>query len=418
MSTKELSRYEVIQQYIDKKISCVEAAARLTLSVRQIIRLTHKVEAEGAGGLAHKLRGAEGNRAVSEKTLWHAALLLADRYADFKPSFAAEKLFELHGIRLGRERVRQLMIAEGLWRPKRRKENGEYRAWRERRALFGELEQFDGSYHLWFEERGSECCLLASIDDATGTITRAEFGEGGEGILPVFAFWKGYMEERGTPAAIYLDRFSTYKVNAKALVNDPASLTQFERAMKELDVEVIHAHSPQAKGRVERLFGTLQDRLVKELRLAEISTIAEANVFLRDVFLPAFNARFGVVARSEGDAHRELLEAERAALASIFSIRTPRTVTADFTVRHEGRFLQLLKEQPTLVCRKDRVVVEERMDGAMHLFLRGKELAFSVLPARPERVAGPRVTALSRAHTPPPDHPWRKKFILTPKANT
>ena len=216
----------------------------------------------------------------------------------------------------------------GLRKPKPRKKNKEYRAWRLRKEQYGEMEQFDGCYYDWFEDRAPGCCLVASIDDATGKITHLRFVHD-EGIIPVFAFWKQYLEKQGKPISIYLDKFSTYKINTKTLADNPNVLTQFERAMKDIGIKIIHANSPQAKGRVERVNITLQDRLVKELRLANISTLEEANKFV-EKFIPQFNAKFGVVAQKKGNLHQPLTQFVKENLDKIFSVKNTRIVNNDF----------------------------------------------------------------------------------------
>lgn len=418
---RDMARHDIIQRFIRKKISVGQAAARLHLSVRQVERLRNKVETCGVPGLIHGNRGRPSNRRMSDSVVKDMERLVRSNYLDFGPTFAAEKLREVHGIAVSRETLRALMTSWGLWTARSRRMNGEYRAWRERKASPGELVQFDGSYHAWFENRAPACCLLTAIDDATGKIMRLLFTDW-EGVAPSFAFWRGYVETLGKPCALYLDRHSTYQVNTKALLDDPEARTQFERAMHELEIEVIHAYSPQAKGRVERLFGTLQDRLVKELRLAGIVSREDANRFVAEVFLPAFNERFAVVPKKEGDLHRSLIEEERARLDRIFSVRDVRAVTNDFTIRFRGQWLQLGAEQPTLVCRRDRVEVEERRDGSLHLFFRGRYLSFSILPERPPKIAERAVTALTRERprwVPPLDHPWRRPFLRQPsKAET
>jgi len=198
-------------------------------------------------------------------------MLLHERYADFKPTFASEKLRENHYLDHDPKTIRQIMINEGLWQPKRKEKISVHRAWRERRSHYGEMIQFDGSYEHWLEDRAGtgELCLLAAIDDATGKIVAARFAEH-EGVFPVFGFWQEYLFLRGKPMAIYTDKFSTYKMNQKQAMENHDQKTQFQRATSELQIEAIFAESPQAKGRVERLFGVLQDRLIKELRLAKI----------------------------------------------------------------------------------------------------------------------------------------------------
>jgi len=413
MSEKETRRYPVIKDLVDGKINGTEAAKKCMLSVRQVKRLKARTRDEGVVGMLHKSRGKRSNRRISETNVERMRTVITEKYHDFGPTFAAEKLEEVHHIAIGVETLRLLMIGWELWSPKPRKKNGQYHAWRERRARYGELEQFDGSHHDWFEGRAPACCLLASIDDATSNLTKLQFA-GYEGVFPVYRFWWEYSETHGKPVSIYLDRHSTYKQNKKkSVLDNPEALTQFERAMEKLGVEVVHAYSPQAKGRVERLFGTLQDRLVKELRLRGISTIEEANRYANEEFIPRFNAKFSVTAQKRGDLHRPLTAGETKALPRIFSKHHARRVLNDFTIRFESRWLQLSEEQPALVCRKDKALIEEWLDGTIHLYLREKELSFQELPERPEKQNAPRVTALARKGSswkPPSDHPWKRSY--------
>ena len=411
MTPKEAQRYDIIQELILKKVTVCEVAGRLSLSTRQVKRLKKQVQAMGIQGVVHRLRGKPSNHILDADVREQALTLLKTTYPDFGPTLATEKLEELHAITVHPTTVRTLMIEAGLWKPRHRKHNQQHREWRPRKELFGEMEQFDGSYHLWFEDRGEEHCLLASIDDATGTITRARF-TANEGVQSVFTFWMEYLEQHGKPGSIYLDKYSTYKVNHKNAVDNAELKTQFERACAELDIRLITAHSPQAKGRVERLFQTLQDRLVKELRLRNISDPEAANRFLEEEFLDSFNRKFGVQAKQEGDAHRALMETEKTSMTSIFSVRSKRRVNNDFTVRFKNNWYQLAAIQPTTVLRHDEIVIEEWLDDTIHLKLRGHELSTRVLPERPERVKkAPRVTALTRApihRKPAKDHPWKK----------
>lgn len=412
LTEEELFKFNIITKLINGSITIGLAREELKLSTRQIKRLKRNVAERGAAGIAHGLRGKPGNRKIPETTVAAATNLLKERYADFGPTFAAEKLAERHGIVLSDERVRTLMTTLGLWKPKRKKENGQYRSWRPRKEWYGSMEQFDGSYHRWFEDRAEECCLLAAIDDATGRITRAEFGTS-ESVIEVASFWKGYVLDRGKPQSVYLDKFSTYKINHKNAADNFELMTQFQRMMKALSINLISAHSPEAKGRIERLFGTLQDRLVKELRLAGISTISEANTFL-ETFVQKFNDQFGVVAAQEDDMHRPPIDAERNNLDAVFSVQAIRTVRNDFTIQFEGQWLQLEKTQPCTVLRGDAVTIERRLDQTLHLQLREKYLAFRILPARPEKTSE-RITALvpkkeKAPWKPSEDHPWRKSF--------
>jgi hypothetical protein len=408
MKDTELEAYGIINKLIEKQINGTVAAKLLCLSVRQTKRRKARVLKEGVNGIIHKNRGRESNRKIKSATLEKAKAFLKEKYADFGPTFAQEKLEEAHEIVMSVESVRKIMTEENLWKPKVQRENGEYRTWRPRKECYGEMEQFDGSYHKWFEDRGEELCLLASIDDATGKITKAKFEEN-EGVNAVFRFWKEYAEKLGKPLAIYLDRYSTYKVNHKNATDNHELLTQFQRAAKELGMRLISAYSPQAKGRVERLFQTLQDRLTKELRLRGISDVETANKFLEEVFIPEFNAKFAVVPAKQDNLHRPLSESEKISLSSIFSVRSARKVNNDFTIQFKNQWFQLEAAQPLTVLRKDTVTVEERLDGTVHLGMRGKTLWYSVLPKRPEKQKEI-VTALvpKPQAIPSADHPWRK----------
>lgn len=413
MSAQELSRYEVIKKLIARQINGTEAAAQLRLSVRQIKRLKARVRRHGALGIIHGNRGKPSNRKISQQKIDQIKKIIGEQYRDFGPTFAAEKLDEVQQLEISDEKLRQLMTGWGFWRPRPRKKKQEYRLWRPRKEHYGEMIQFDGSYHPWFEDRASARCLLGAIDDATGKITGCKFVTD-EGVIPVFSFWQEDVKQHGKPLKIYLDRLSTYKINTKSLLDDPTVLTQFERAMRDLDIEIIHAQSPQAKGRVEKLFSTLQDRLVKELRLLKISTIKEANAFLEKIFIPKFNQKFGVAPPKKANFHRSLTLVDQKNLDKIFSIQNTRMVNNDFTVRYQGRWFQLTASQPRLVCRKDQVLIEERIDGRIFISLRDKYLNFHELPKRPEKIKM-KVIALAQAQPiwkPPLNHPWRRPFII------
>lgn len=414
MTQRELSRYEIIKRLIEKETNGTQAARQLNLSIRQVKNIKARVIKEGPKGIIHKSRGRVGNRRLSPDIVKRAKEHLRTKYYDFQPTFAAEKLEENHQIRISKEKVRQLMAEEGLWQTRCRKNNKEFRSWRQRKDYFGELEQFDGCYFDWFEQ-GENCCLLASRDDATNEITGLRFVSD-EGLRPVSDFWKEYIEKRGKPLKIYLDRLSTYKNTHKSVIDDPQVLTQFQRIMKQLDVELISAHSPQAKGRIENLFLTLQHRLVREMRLAGISNVAEGNKFVEEVFLPKFNAKFSVVPARRGNVHRKLTELEKNRLDQIFSRQEARYVNNDFTVKYKGQWFQLAEEQPVLVRKKERIQLEERISGQILLTLRGKELNYTLLPERPKKITELKIPALAGSKTywkPPADHPWRK-FAFSP----
>lgn len=342
MTQKGLSRYEIIKRLIKKKVGGTEAAKQIGLSVRQVKRIKAKVMREGVKGVIHRSRGRVGNRKLNPETLEKAKFFLKARYSDFKPTFAMEKLEELHQLKLSKEKVRQIMTDMGLWKPRLRRKNKEYRSWRERRDYFGEMQQFDGCYYDWLEN-DSLCYLLASVDDATNRITELRFVLD-EGVKPVFGFWKEYLETQGKPLKIYLDRLSTYKNTHKSVIDDPEVKTQFQRAMRQLDIEPIFAYSPQAKGRIENLFPTLQHRLVREMRLAGISTLEEANKFVKEVFISKYNDKFGLVPKRRDNLHRKLTKIEKSRLDQILSRQETRYVNNDFTVRYQGQWFQLTRQ--------------------------------------------------------------------------
>lgn len=385
MSKRELDRHEVITRVTRREITGKHAAELLKLSTRQVWRLKAREISAGPRGLIHQSRGRPSNHRIPDQEHSRIVSLLTNHYGDFGPTLAGEKLAERHGIVRDPKTVRAIMIAEGLWKTNVRRKT-EYHSWRQRRSCLGEMIQFDGSYEDWFEDRGPRCCLLAAIDDASGRVVKAVFGPH-EGVFPVFAFWKEYMRTCGVPRSIYLDRFSTYKMTQKVAVENHDLKTQFERAMTELQCQPIFAHSPQAKGRIERLFGTLQDRLIKEMRLAKIRTIDEGNRYLEGTYLPAFNRKFSVAPAAAANLHRPLTIGERTRLDAVFSRQEERTVRNDFTLSFENTWYQLVSSQPVTICKGDRVIVEERLDGSIRFRIRRKYLNTTVLPERPRRSA-------------------------------
>jgi hypothetical protein len=422
MTTKEASRYEIIKDLISKKIDGTEAARLLILSVRQVKRIKAAVKDLGIKGIIHGNRNKKSNCRIDSETLKKAKRYLHQIYHDFNPLLVKEKLQELHQITLSKETVRQLMIKENLWQSRKKHESKKH-FWRERKDNYGDMQQFDGSYHNWFEGRnekevGLEQCLLLSVDDATGKITKAMF-DFNEGVTPVFRFWKEYAASHGLPISIYLDKFSTYKVNHKNAVDNEELMTQFQRAMNQLRVTLITAHSPQAKGRVEKMNGTLQRRLVLEMRLAGINTIGQANTFLREIFIPKFNAQFAVVPKKESDLHKTLDEKKIEQLPQIFSVQSPRKVCNDYTVRFSNHYYQLQEMQPTTVYKKDTVTIEEHLDGQVKISLRSHYLQYVVLPERPKKELDVNILALTTKKQsdwkPPAGHPWRRPFFINKK---
>lgn len=354
LTPKEQYKYDVVSKIINKEIKPGAAAKLLGISTRQIRRLRAAVVDGGSQAVVHRLKGRSGNHRVENTVKQEVLGIIRKNYYDFKPSFTTEKLEEKHAIVISRETTRLWMSEAGIWKPRKQKQTT-YRSWRPRKGYYGELVQFDGSYHHWFENRyhdedanSIEVCLLASIDDATGRITKATFSAN-EGVVAVFKFWKEYILVHGKPLAIYLDRFSTYKINHKAAVDNQELMTQFQRATSNLGIELITAYSPEAKGRVERLFETLQDRLVKEMRLENINTPEAGNKFLEEIFTPKFNERFSVIPTKEGNLHRELTEQDGKNLSHIFSIQTKRVIQNDFTIQFKKNWYQLSEIQPTTI---------------------------------------------------------------------
>jgi len=413
MTNQEAERLTIINNLIAKKINGTDAGKLLNLSLRQTKRLKSRVIKEGTQGIIHKLRGQSGHNKIEEKLKRKVKRIIKKNYADFGPTLATEKLMEIHKINLGVTTIRNLMIEEEFFKTKKRKQNQKHRVWRERKECYGEMQQFDGSYHKWLEKRNGnkELCLLASIDDATGKITKLKFGKN-EGVVEVFTFWKDYLQTKNKPVAIYLDKFSTYKVNHKNATDNHELLTQFQRACNDLNINLISAHSPQAKGRIERLFETLQDRLVKELRLQNISDAKTANKFLEETFIEDFNNRFSVVPTKDTNLHKPLTQYDQTNLDKIFSIQSQRQIKNDFTVQFKNIWYQLDEIQPATVYKKDLVLIEERLDGSIHLSKKEKYLNFKKLPARPEKIKT-KLIALTPSKAPwipPANHPWRKQI--------
>lgn len=384
MSIRQLNILDILRRVGRKELTAVKAGDLLHLDERSIRRKVVRLEMEGPVSLQHGLRGRPSNNALPGKEAAHIERLLCKKYPDFGPTFATEKLLEIHGIDRDPKTIRNIQIRLGLWKPRLARTKAEHRFFRERRGTYGEMVQFDGSYHDWLEGREgiTKACLLLAIDDATGQVMHAQFAQH-EGVLPVMGFWLTYARLCGIPKAIYLDRFSTYSMNVKFAKENPDTLTQFERCAREVGIEVIHAMSPQAKGRVERVFETWQDRLPKELRLLGISTIEEANQFLTDVFIPTFNRKFGKEPKHSGDLHRKPTQRELLdILPYIFCRREKRTIQNDFTVPYKTKWFQLLPTPRLAMRSKECVQVHEFPDGDIRFLVRGKQANFHILPNR------------------------------------
>lgn len=375
MSTKELDRLEVIKKVLERRLSQVAAAKLLGLSTRQLRRLTRRFEALGAKGLVSRKRGSCGRKKVSKSLVNQAIDIIQRDFYDYGPTLAAEKLLEYHDIALSKETVRQLMIQSGLWKAKHKKASKPHPR-RERRAHFGELIQIDGSVHHWFEERGPRCTLLVFVDDATSMILELKLVEA-ETTLGYFSALKSYLKSYGKPTAIYSDKHGVFKVNAKSSNPNRDGLTQFGRALDELGIQAIFAHSPQAKGRVERANATLQDRLIKALRYQNIATIEEGNQFLED-FRTDYNQRFAKLPQQPVDVHRHLSRQERQGLDITCSIQTKRKLSKDRTLRYKDTLYNIkLPGKGKSLCQASVIVCENGSDKITILY-RNQPLPYTV----------------------------------------
>ena len=368
MSQREAQRLAVLQGVKGKTLSQAQAAAQLDLSVRQVKRLCRRLREQGASGLISKRRGVPSNRSIAAEVREHTLGLVGQHYADFGPELAREYLASEHGFEHSTETLRGWMIGAGLWKPKTRRAKRVHPP-RARRDCLGELVQIDGSHHDWFEARGAKCCLTAFIDDATGRVLAARFDptETTQGYLAVL---RSHIEQHGVPLALYSDRHSIFTKHD----SEDGVPTQFERALLQLDIEPICAHSPQAKGRVERLFQTLQDRLVKALRLAGISDIDQANAWLPG-YMAQHNQRFAVAPRNEADMHRPWLGGPNK-LAGICALHHQRQLSAQLSCRFEGQVVQIEPGQMQAPKARAMVDIAQHRDGRLELSYRGQALRY------------------------------------------
>ena len=406
MSQGDRDRLTALAPLLRAERSQVEAARLLGLSVRQVRRLQRRLEEGGDAALVHRLRGRPSNHRHCPQRRAEVLAAYRARLSGFGPTLASEKLAE-QGLAVSAETLRQWLLAEGLWQKQRRREV--HRQRRPRRECFGELVQMDASWHDWTEGRGEAMVLVAMIDDATSRVA-AGFYES-ETVASYFDLVHRWLQRHGRPVALYTDRDSIFEWQSKGRAAE--GLTQFGRAMQELDVRLILAYSPQAKGRVERLFGTAQDRWVKELRLAGVTTRVQADALLRRVLVPQFNRRFAVPPARGQDGHREL--GPGMDLEAILSWQSERVVANDYTVRLHNRHYQLLGVVPGL--RGGRVIMEERRDGRLAIRFRGEYLRYRGVGAgggsgvgagEPSPSAGPSATPAGSPYRPAADHPWRK----------
>jgi DNA-binding Lrp family transcriptional regulator len=388
-----------------------EAARHLGLSRRQVRRLVRRLRREGDRGVIHRLRGRPSNRRIPERVRARALALLAqEEYRDFAPTLAAEHLGRI-GIDVSRETVRSWQTQAGLWKPGRQKVEAVH-VWRQRRVAFGELVLMDTSDHDWLEGRGPRLYLVAMIDDASSRLW-GRFVES-DSTAENLRTLRGWLERYGRPLALYTDKNTIFQTPRSAEWVEqygPPPPTDFAAALEELRIEWIPAHSPQAKGRVERLFDTLQDRLVKEMRIAGVASVEQADRFFRERFLPFWNERFTVAPRSSRDAHRPLGSFR---LDSVLCHRFERKVSTDYTLRLNGQHWLIARAHVGPGLRHSRVLVEQRLDGSSWVRYRGRHLPLQPAPPPaaspfglrpPGPAAKPKLPA--KACRPPKDHPWR-----------
>lgn len=406
MSQKERERLKIFERVKRGELQQIEAAEICGLSYRQTRRQYQRYREFGDRGLVHRGRGRPSNRKYATEFRAEVLARYQEQYPDFGPTLAAEKLAG-EGYELDHETLRLWLLKAKLWRKRRKR--ARHRSWRERRAHFGELVQMDGSHHQWFEKRGPKSCLMNMVDDATGT-SLALMAEEETSVAAMELLWQ-WIARYGIPRALYTDRKSVYVVDQetreKAADSGQEALSQFGRACKALGIEIIEAYSPEAKGRVERSHGTYQDRLVKELRLRKLNTIAEANQLL-PAFAAELNQKFAVAPRAKADYHRA---AKGYDLAGIFCIEEERTASSDWVVRFENQFYQLEPRRKGS-SPKEKVKAQRYLNGELHFRYGEEELSYRLLPARPRPANKPKRKPRASSngmekYIPPPNHVWR-----------
>ncbi len=410
MSTKELSKLGVMQRLVKKQMSQKEAGEILHLCTRQIKRLLKRYRKQGAAGLITKHRGRKAGNRISESVKKPGLDLLKTKYQGFGPTLAHEKLVEKDKLQLSVESVRKLMIEEGWWKPRKLKKVVTHQL-RERRACFGELVQIDGSPHDWFEGHAEACVLLVFIDDATGKLVELQFVDS-ESFFSYAQAAENYFKRYGKPAAFYSDKHGIFRVN-QASAGSSDTLTQFGRAMRELDIQIICANTPQAKGRVERANQTLQDRLPKEMRLLNIRSREDGNAYLPE-FMADFNQRFAEEPRSAVDAHRALTAKDD--LACILTWQEPRIISKNLTVQFEKVVYQIQTERPTYAMRNAVITVCANAQQNVTLLYKGKSLPYNIFHQQTKQSEVVMAKDINKTiktksapipHKPAPDHPWR-----------
>jgi hypothetical protein len=370
MSDKELSRVEILRDLTAGRLTVLAASELLGLERRQVLRLSKAYQEQGPTALISKKRGRPSNRQTPASVKAQALAVIRERYADFGPTLAAETLRELHGITIGRETLRIWMLEAGLWADRQKRRGRVYQP-RYRRECLGELVQVDGSEHYWFEDRGPSCTLLVFIDDATSRLMHLQFVQS-ESTFAYFNATQRYIEAHGKPVAFYTDKHAVFRVNKPAgLYGD--GMNQFGRALKALTIEIICANSSQAKGRVERANKTLQDRLVKELRLAGVSTMEAGNAFL-PTFMADYNARFAKAPFNDKDLHRPMTPRDR--LDEAFTWRAERTLSQSLTLQYDNILFMIEPSEFAQAAIGRRVEVVDFPDGRLEVRYKGRSMPY------------------------------------------
>jgi len=406
MSGKERSRLTILAAVKQRELRLVQAAGLLGLSYRQTKRVWRRYRDQGDAGLVHRLRGRPSPRQIAPEVRGQILARMAARYADFGPTLAAEYLSQ-EGWVVDHETLRRWLLAEGTRTVRKRRQK--HRQWRERKPCLGAMVQLDGSDHDWFEGRRRRAVLMVMVDDATSQVWAQFFEQ--ETTRASYDVLEGWVRRCGLPQSLYVDRDSIYRCEGLSSVAEQLAgqepRTQFGRAMEQLGVELILANSPQAKGRVERMNGTLQDRLVKALRLEQISDLSRANEYLAKGFLATFNRRFKVRAASPADVHRSVPRQ----LDEVLSWEEERVVQRDWTVACGSRWYQVDRQHESLSLAGRKVIVRTLRNGQVQLVYRGSKLRWRELAGRPRRPAArPKGPSLARiAQAPSAAHPWRRR---------
>ena len=407
MSPKEVNRLEMMERLDRKGMKHSVAAELLGVSERQVKRLLRRYREEGARGLVSRRRGKPSSNQLGEETRRKVLDLLKSKYTGFGPTLACEKLVEVEGVKISDESVRQLMMSEGLWKAKKARKQ-EVHPMRERRACYGELEQMDGTDHDWFEGCSERCTLLVMIDDASGQLGALSFVEE-ESFFGYCSLMRQYLGAHGRPARLYTDKHGIFRVNMPN-VGSGDNLTQFGRAMQSLEIPILCANTPQAKGRVERVNQTLQDRLVKEMRLRGINDMQQGNAYLPE-FMADFNRRFAVQPRSSLDAHRPVLAHQD--LDQILAWQEIRVISKNLTIQFKNVVYQIQTDRPAYAWHNAQVIVCQDSQGKVMILYKNDPLdhiIFQKQVRQSEVVTAKHIDRAllnpSKAHKPAPDHPW------------